>query len=232
MNSYNGKNNLSKKNNGFTLVEIVVAVLIIAVLAGIIIPITLSIINSSNDADIAMDARNIWTASQTKFTSLQAENQHWLSDNASMGLAINQGAKKTDNKAVEFASGGFKGAFYDISNLKLSQEILNNIENRDNITTLYICTGKVYKYIMTDNFDYAYRVYLIVFKYKDDEKTYVYDGSKVSNEWPLYNPSKASSFNTGSKDLQLKKDLYVQFYRIKKTNKSGDPNSEFKSLFS
>ena len=213
------------------MVEVIISLVIIVILAAIAIPVTLSIIKSSNEAEIAMDAKNIWSAVQTKFLDLQSRDEHWQSDNAGMGIIINQGSPKIGGGKASFAKGDFKGAFIDISNLKVSESILSNIESQKNIETLYVCAGKYYQYYTKDSIDYAYTVYLIVYKYNDSDIVYVYDGKNVTNEWPLTDPKSVNAFDIKKTDLKLN-DIYVQFYRLKKKSGAGDPNSEFKSFFS
>lgn len=64
----------SKEQKGFTLVEMIVVLVIIAILAAITIPALLKYIDKARDKQIVIDARTAYLAAETAVSEAYAEN--------------------------------------------------------------------------------------------------------------------------------------------------------------
>ena len=58
------KMSASRKNRGFTLVELIVVLVILAILAAILVPALLGYIDKAKKEKILLEAKDVWTASQ------------------------------------------------------------------------------------------------------------------------------------------------------------------------
>lgn len=224
---------ISKKNKGFTMVEIIIVLVIIAILAAIAIPVTLSIIDSSKEAEKAADAKNIWDATKSTFLEQLANEAHWVSTQDSnkanrQGIVLEQTSKRTDGSTKTYLMSDFEGCCLYIGDTVVAEKMLNKIEKRDNYEMIYVGTGRYNSYYDGDTPEIAYNVYALIYKYKDDDKLYFYDGSTVSTEWIFSNPSSAKAFKAGVKGVFIDKGsqtIELQFYCILNkgniTNKSG-----------
>lgn len=56
--------NTTRKNRGFTLVELIVVLVILAILAAILVPALLGYIDKAKKEKILLEAKDVWTASQ------------------------------------------------------------------------------------------------------------------------------------------------------------------------
>lgn len=64
-----GKKNLQKTEDGFTLIEILVVILIVGILASIAVPVFLNQRKKANDATVQSDIRNAITVTETYFSN-------------------------------------------------------------------------------------------------------------------------------------------------------------------
>ena len=210
-------------NKGFTLVEMIIIILIIAILIAIAIPVTLNIISSSSKGEYAIDAKSIWTATQTVLNEQLANDKHYVSS-SSGGVGTLMDEKEMDNDYKKIVARFSGKVFFDFTGYELSTRVLKKIDNADSMKFIYFLCGRFYDYYYDENkTDMAYKVYLVAFGYKDDDKTYFYDGKEIRTEMGLSNPDSISKL-TDSSDLKMKvsgKEIKVQFYCIKKLNKNG-----------
>lgn len=93
-------NRALRKEEGFTLVEIIVVIVIMAILAAIAVPSVLGYINDANDAKYIAEARSIYLACQveeTKYNAVNDTDAHAgeTGTNAAAGTAI---AAKVDTR--------------------------------------------------------------------------------------------------------------------------------------
>ena len=198
-----------KKNKGFTLVELVVVLLILAIITAIAVPVTISLIDSSREADRAMDAKNLWDAAQAACTDQLVKEEGWL---GSAGACILNESNWNSWKDIVF-----EGKFLFIGTKKMGMNILSKAECSNKLEALYVGTGDYETYYTGNNYDYAYRVFLIAFKYKDDEKFYFYDGNEVFTTWPFSKPNSVQTFSTSQKGKYIfdkRTGLNLQFYSI------------------
>ena len=203
-----------KRNDGFTMVEIIIVFVVIAILAAIVIPVTLSIIDSADEVEVAADAKSIWTAAQSVFNEQLANDEHFESNNNKYGVIINKYTKNADGTARDLSN----KSIYDnnialIGDLAIGSRILSKIDNEKNMEAVFIGTGRYYDYYQGDNADKAYKVYILFFKYADNDTVYYYDGKALTQKWPLDNPK----INKIKTDSNFKMNgTTIQFYCLKK----------------
>lgn len=228
---------MKKKNNGFTLVEIVVIILIVAILAAIIIPVTLSMIDSSNEVEIIQDAKNIWTAAQSTFTEQAAKGEFWIStENGKnklwQGMIFDQ-YQKTSNGTQEkkfLLADFYESCFLYIGNLMVGNNILAKIEKANAFSDIYIAAGRFKTYYQTHD-EYPYNVYALIFKYSDDDTIYYFDGKNLSKEWMFSTPADISSLSGKEQFYVLKgNNIELQLYCLKNSTNSVKANEAFKSM--
>lgn len=226
----------TEKNKGFTLVEVLVVIMIVAILAAIAIPVTLSIIDSTDEIDIATDAKNIWNAAQTQMLDQLANDQHWIStqDGITQGMILDQFDKNYSKGRAEGEKSRNSPAIYQITDFKnngtytcylyagytvFADKILNKIENKDKIQIMYIGAGKYSEYFADSGskYNYPYTLFSLVYKYKDDDTVYYYDGKEVSDKWIFKTPGSAGEVTGSETELVIEKNgekIKLQMYCI------------------
>ena len=225
----------NSKNRGFTLVELLIVLVILAILAAIIIPVSLSIIDNTDEVQIAADAKNIWNSVQTCMMEQLANDKNYLKKASESDDALNKGVPMNE-KEMEAADNGheiiekkFDGSFaFDFSSYELASRMLKKIDNADKMKFIYYASGRFVKYYLDeDNMDKAYTTYLIIFQYKDDDTTYYYDGKNLKEEWPLTTPDSIEELAAGNELFMNSKgqNISVQLYCIKKLDKNGNNDS-------
>ena len=207
----------SKKNKGFTLVEIIISLVILAIITAIAVPITLSIIDSSKESDAKLMAKNIMTAIKTEFNTLAANREQWTSDGGKMGIILNENRKnKGQGSDNEYKNKDeFKNRFIYIYNTVATDNIFNKIENPDDIYMLYVGAGKVFEYYDTEDRYKMYTPYVIIFQLKDEkEPIWIYDGKNIDKKWPFEVPKISDSQDV--EWFQVKGDnTHLQMYAFK-----------------
>ena len=218
-----------KNDNGFTMVEMIIVLVILAIVTAIAIPVALNIIDSSDDADKALDAKHIWTAIQTVCNEQLANGEHYEADTHKRGMIINKFAKGIDGKEYDLWNGrdalklyggtsDSDGEIFYVGKLMFAKKILDRIENGDKIEDIYFATAKYYDCYQRDDYDNAYKVYLVMFRYKDEDEFVYYDGKSILDKWPLDKPSAKSLTEKGF----ILNGQKLQFYAIKLSSSDGN----------
>ena len=150
------------KNKGFTLVEIIVVFIVIAILAAIIIPIAFSIMDDSSETDNKLYAKTIMNAVQTEFNNLASNNEVWYSVKGEMGIPLNKDRKNYGQ--TQYANQNeFKNGFINIGDTVPGKSILDKIEKSDEIYALYIGAGNTFEYFMSDQKYEMYKIYIVIY---------------------------------------------------------------------
>ncbi|MBR4776356.1 MAG: prepilin-type N-terminal cleavage/methylation domain-containing protein [Lachnospiraceae bacterium] len=223
---------INSRNKGFTLVELLIVLVILAILAAIIIPVTLSIIDNTDEVQIASDAKNIWNSVQTCMMEQLANDKNYLKkaaesdDTKNRGVPMNEKEMDEDYNKIDAK---FDGSYaFDFSSYELASRMLKKIDNADQMKFIYYASGRFIKYYLDeDNMDKAYTTYLVIFQYKDDDTTYYYDGKDLKEEWPLTTPSSIEELAAGNELFMNSKgqNISVQLYCVKKLDKNGNNDS-------
>lgn len=109
----------SKEQKGFTLVEMIVVLVIIAILAAITIPALLKYIDKAKEKQVVIDARTAYLAAETAVSEAYAANKPDLK-----------------NKTVSFGNAR--------SGLETGSTVYTNAENLTGLaTTKYTCTVEI-----------------------------------------------------------------------------------------
>lgn len=204
------------KNKGFTLVEIIVVFIVIAILAAIIIPIAFSIMDDSSETDNKLYAKTIMNAVQTEFNNLASNNEVWYSVKGEMGIPLNKDRKNYGQ--TQYANQNeFKNGFINIGDTVPGKSILDKIEKSDEIYALYIGAGNTFEYFMSDQKYEMYKIYIVIYQLKDEkQKVYFYDGKEVTTEWPFSSPNKNNTSQNGQAFyLKNNPDIKIQLYALK-----------------
>jgi len=216
-----------KENMGFTLVEMIIVFVILAIVAAIVVPITLSFIDKSHESDVKMKAKNIMNSVQTEFNQLGVNNELWYSITQEMAIILNKDRKNYGNGFFSIEGGNdikneFKSGFINISETVPTDNIFKRMENPDEVVMLYVGAGNAYYYEYTNEDDSErkkmYMAYVIVFKLKDDDNIYFYDGKEVTTKWPFSTPSLNSSITITDAENVKGRKAYGQNFILNSNN--------------
>ncbi len=159
----------SKKNKGFTLVELIVVVVILAILAAILVPALLGYIDKAKKQQDLLRAKNCLTAAQTELVSLYAK-----------GTPLQDCVKDAD-KDTNKESGKVVDMIFKMDS-PIRQHILAAAD--DDPYMLLIGTGSYEAYQNTPQEHYAYTVYFVAYWPTKESDILFFDGTGWTNEYP------------------------------------------------
>lgn len=223
------KYSILKKNTGFTLVEILIVTVVIAVLSAISVPIFIDYMQDDYDEEVADETQLLLNASQTVFYDLYADNI----DNGNYTCII-PGAESSDASNYRFYGTNNKKYDCDIHlNTAITQRVYELSKVDLNNTTygniFWVCLGRadIYADPCSEYYDpvKAYTVYMVIFQPKENEKvTFYIAGAKE----PVYkSPLKVHPEQKNAKvivnGVEKKADyliidnekIYIQYYSLK-----------------
>ena len=164
----------SMKNKGFTLVELIVVIVILAILAAILVPALLGYIDKAKKQQDILRAKNCLTAAQTELVSLYAKGtplQDYVKDEKDKNTE-----KDTNTNTDKVVDMIFK------KDSPIRQHILAAAD--DDPYMLLIGTGSYEAYHNTPQEHYAYTVYFVAYWPTKESDILFFDGTGWTNEYP------------------------------------------------
>lgn len=178
---------LRKKHdkNGFTLVEVIIVLVILAILAAVLIPSLTGYIDRANKSKYMLSAKNCMNAMQIELSEMYAERGE-LADLTNIA--------------------GTSGSNHDVSFIgtEFAKEVLTTAD--DDPYMLIFGLGDYETYIDTDP-QLAYKVFFVAYWPDKNVDPIFFNGS----EWTEKYPWKGSGQNTFKVDG---KDILLQFYFV------------------
>ena len=223
---------MKNRNSGFTLVEIIVVVVILAILAAMLVPGFVRYLTEGNDEKNYRDAYEIMMSADTEFKNLYASYSH-NKDNNSID----------PDTSGNQSGGGGKNRDCDMRNKKVSDTILQNVginKKLDYPHCIVIITGDYQTYAADPIGDFydpvkAYTVYAIIFEQYFERGYFVMfsDGRVVYPHSLNGTDSKKIGITTILKDMIVDDEgnsIVPQLYYLKagKDNTAG-PNTAWNS---
>ena len=213
----------NKSDKGFTLVELIIILLILAILAAILIPTLLGFIDDAKSKDNVLNAKNCMTMIQAKCSELYARNSDKLTpgnkaENTIVGWNNVKGATSTTGLQTSNGNVNVTESVWARTILKeLDLKALDADNANDPYEPYCIMFGVGSNVNNSTNADIhdKFIVYFMFYMEKEDSKPIWY----FNNEWRTTRPD-SSEIDKNNKILVGEKtNMRLQFYVL--SNKTG-----------
>lgn len=174
-------------NKGFTLVELIVVIVILAILAAILVPALLGYIDRAKESQYILDAKSAMTATQAELTSLYAYDAGKSTDKK------NKVGQYNNNKDV------------DMSKTDLAKNILKTADV--NPYMMIVGLGDYGTAVNKGDLKPAYTIYFVAYWPDKNVAPVFFDGTKWGNQYP-WTGSYQNTFEVKGQKMKL------QFYFI------------------